>query len=44
MKLGSVGFLMNHYHGDMLLRRLHAAEPAVCGRWRCTRPPRAALR
>jgi NAD+ kinase len=29
MKLGSVGFLMNHYHGDMLLRRLHAAEPAV---------------
>jgi NAD+ kinase len=29
MKLGSVGFLMNHYHGDMLLRRLHASEPAV---------------
>src|SRR5687768_13676950 len=29
MKLGTVGFLMNHYHGDMLLRRLHAAEPAV---------------
>ena len=34
MKLGSVGFLMNHYlsaqrHADNLLERLHAAEPAV---------------
>ena len=29
MKLGSVGFLMNHYHRDALVERLHAAEPAV---------------
>ncbi|MDQ2701953.1 MAG: NAD kinase [Pseudomonadota bacterium] len=29
MKLGSVGFLMNHHRGDGLLERLHAAEPAV---------------
>ena len=34
MKLGSVGFLMNHYlsaqrNADNLLERLHAAEPAV---------------
>ena len=29
MKLGSVGFLMNHYHADALAERLHAAEPAV---------------
>ena len=38
MKLGSVGFLMNHYRaepgneaagGDGLMERLHAAEPAV---------------
>jgi NAD+ kinase len=29
MKLGSVGFLMNHYGDDVLLERLHAAEPAV---------------
>lgn len=29
MKLGSVGFLMNHYREDALLERLHAAEPAV---------------
>jgi NAD+ kinase len=29
MKLGAVGFLMNHYRAEDLLRRLHAAEPAV---------------
>ncbi|MCF7220261.1 NAD kinase [Marilutibacter chinensis] len=29
MKLGSVGFLMNHHRSDGLLERLHAAEPAV---------------
>ncbi len=29
MKLGSVGFLMNHYHGDHLIERIDAAEPAV---------------
>jgi NAD+ kinase len=29
MKLGSVGFLMNHYHGDHLVDRIAAAEPAV---------------
>ncbi|MEO5566034.1 MAG: NAD kinase [Luteimonas sp.] len=29
MKLGSVGFLMNHYAADALVERLHAAEPAV---------------
>jgi NAD+ kinase len=29
MKLGSVGFLMNHYHDDGLLERIAAAEPAV---------------
>ena len=29
MKLGTVGFLMNHQDGDGLLGRLHAAEPAV---------------
>ncbi|MFL6591634.1 MAG: NAD kinase [Luteimonas sp.] len=29
MKLGSVGFLMNHYREDMLLERIEAAEPAV---------------
>jgi NAD+ kinase len=29
MKLGSVGFLMNHYRGEALVERLHAAEPAV---------------
>ena len=29
MKLGTVGFLMNQYRPDRLLRRLHAAEPAV---------------
>jgi NAD+ kinase len=29
MKLGSVGFLMNHYREDALAERLHAAEPAV---------------
>jgi len=28
MKLGTVGFLMNHYHPDDLLERLAAAEPA----------------
>jgi NAD+ kinase len=27
MKLGTVGFLMNHHHGDDLLARLAAAEP-----------------
>ena len=29
MKLGTVGFLMNHHDGDGLIERLHAAEPAV---------------
>jgi NAD+ kinase len=29
MKLGTVGFLMNHYRAEGLLERLHAAEPAV---------------
>jgi len=29
MKLGSLGFLMNHHRGDGLVERLHAAEPAV---------------
>ncbi len=29
LKLGTVGFLMNHYRGDDLLTRLAAAEPAV---------------
>jgi NAD+ kinase len=29
MKLGAVGFLMNHHRIDGLLERLHAAEPAV---------------
>ncbi|QDH69953.1 NAD kinase [Marilutibacter alkalisoli] len=29
MKLGTVGFLMNHFRTDGLLQRLHAAEPAV---------------
>ena len=29
MKLGSVGFLMNHYRGDGLTERIAAAEPAV---------------
>lgn len=29
MKLGSVGFLMNHHNGDDLLARIVAAEPAV---------------
>src|SRR5690606_38018629 len=29
MKHGGVGFLMNHYHRDTLVRRLHGAEPAV---------------
>jgi len=29
MKLGSVGFLMNHFHDDNLLERIAAAEPAV---------------
>jgi NAD+ kinase len=29
MKLGSVGFLMNHYREDGLLERIAAAEPAV---------------
>ena len=29
MKLGAVGFLMNQYREDELVRRLHAAEPAV---------------
>ena len=29
MKLGSVGFLMNQFHGDDLLARIAAAEPAV---------------
>src|SRR3954466_14914500 len=29
MKLGSVGFLMNHYREDALLERIGAAEPAV---------------
>lgn len=29
MKLGTVGFLMNHHRSDALLERLHAAQPAV---------------
>ena len=29
MKLGTVGFLMNHYREDGLIARLQAAEPAV---------------
>jgi NAD+ kinase len=29
MKLGTVGFLMNQHRPEELLRRLHAAEPAV---------------
>ncbi|GAA5009268.1 NAD kinase [Pseudoluteimonas lycopersici] len=29
MKLGTVGFLMNHYRADDLLERLERAEPAV---------------
>jgi NAD+ kinase len=29
MKLGSVGFLMNHYREEALLERIAAAEPAV---------------
>lgn len=29
MKLGSVGFLMNHYRAETLVERLHVAEPAV---------------
>src|SRR5688572_25826102 len=29
MKLGSVGFLMNHFQQDGLLERIRAAEPAV---------------
>lgn len=29
MKLGSVGFLMNHYHADNLLQRIRAAERSV---------------
>ena len=29
MKLGAVGFLMNQFREDELIRRLHAAEPAV---------------
>ncbi|MDB6164094.1 MAG: inorganic polyphosphate kinase [Xanthomonadaceae bacterium] len=29
MKLGSIGFLMNHYDPDGLLERIAAAEPAV---------------
>jgi NAD+ kinase len=29
MKLGTVGFLMNQYHGDGLIERLAGAEPAV---------------
>jgi NAD+ kinase len=29
MKLGTLGFLMNQHHGDALVERLHAAEPAV---------------
>ena len=29
MKLGTVGFLMNHHDGNGLMERLHAAEPAV---------------
>ena len=28
MKLGTVGFLMNHFHADALLERIAAAEPA----------------
>ena len=29
MKLGTVGFLMNHQAGEGLIERIHAAEPAV---------------
>jgi NAD+ kinase len=29
MKLGSVGFMMNHQRGEDLVERIHAAEPAV---------------
>ena len=29
MKLGTVGFLMNHQTGEDLIERIHAAEPAV---------------
>ena len=29
MKLGTVGFLMNHQRMESLVERLHAAEPAV---------------
>lgn len=29
MKLGTVGFLMNHQSDDSLIERIHAAEPAV---------------
>lgn len=29
MKLGSVGFLMNHFHERDLIESIHAAEPAV---------------
>ena len=29
MKLGTVGFLMNHHREDDLLQRIHRAEPAV---------------
>ena len=29
MKLGTVGFLMNHQRGEGLVERIHAAEPAV---------------
>ena len=29
MKLGTIGFLMNHLAADGLLERIHAAEPAV---------------
>ena len=29
MKLGTVGFLMNHEAGEGLIERIHAAEPAV---------------
>lgn len=29
MKLGTVGFLMNHFQPEQLSQRLHAAEPAV---------------
>jgi NAD+ kinase len=33
MKLGTVGFLMNHYRSDDLLERLERAEPAVLRPW-----------